>query len=224
MSYLIIKNNLLYLKNKFIVSTFNLLRLRLLRKFHEFLIKEHFEYKSMFHAMFSSYFWSQMRDHCRRYAINCVICKKSKAYNIQKQELLTSLSISQRKWLNLSLDFVEFFFECTRREQTYKHMLIIVNKLIKRRLYKLMISLFIDELMNVMQRRVFFIYEFSASMISDRDTQFIVELWKRICIKYDINIKSFSAHHLKTNDQTKNVNKIIKIIYEHMSFTLKMIE
>ncbi len=183
MKNLIIKNNLLYLKNKLIVLTFDLLRFRLLKRFHDLFIEEHFKYKAMFHAMFSSYFWSQMKDDCRRYAVNCVICRKSKAYNTQKQELLTSLSISQRKWLNLSLNFVKFLFKCTRKKRTYKHVLIIVNRLIKQKLYELMMSLFLDKLMHVMQKRIFCIYEFSASVISNRDTQFIVELSKRICFK-----------------------------------------
>ncbi len=52
----IIKNNLLYLKDKLIVLTFDSLRLRSLRRFHESFIEEHLEYKTMFHAMSSSYF------------------------------------------------------------------------------------------------------------------------------------------------------------------------
>jgi hypothetical protein len=53
---LIIKDNLLYLKDRLVVLAFDSLRLRLLRRFHELLIEEHFEYKAMFHAMSSSYF------------------------------------------------------------------------------------------------------------------------------------------------------------------------
>jgi hypothetical protein len=160
MKNLIIKNNLLYLKDKFIVSSFNQLRLKLLRRFHDFFPEEHFEYKTMFHAMSLSYFWLEMRNDCRRYAVHCVTCRRSKAYNTQKQKLLASLSISQRKWLNLSLDFVKFLLECTHRRRTYRHILIIVNRLIKRRLYESMMSLFIGELINVMQRRMFFTLNF----------------------------------------------------------------
>jgi hypothetical protein len=39
-----------------------------------------------------------------------------------------------------------------------------------------MMSLFISELMKIMQRRVFSAYELSVSMISDRETQLIAEL------------------------------------------------
>ena len=35
-------------------------------------------------------------------------------------------------------------------------------------------------------------------------------LQKRLCQRYGINIKIFSAYHLETDSQIKNVNKIIK--------------
>jgi hypothetical protein len=56
MKDLIIKNNVLYLKDKLIVLTSDSLRLRLLRRFHDLFIEEHFEYKAMFHTMSSIYF------------------------------------------------------------------------------------------------------------------------------------------------------------------------
>ncbi len=146
----------------------------------------------------------------RRYAVNCVICRRFKIYNTQKQELLISLSISQRKWLNLSLNFVEFLYVCIKRERIYKHILIIIDRVNKKRLYQLMMSLFISELMKIMQRRVFSAYEFSASIINDREIQLIAELWKRICTKYEISMKFFFAHHSETDDQIENANKVMK--------------
>jgi hypothetical protein len=210
MKSLIIKNDILYLRNQLIVFASDELRLRLLKKYHDSFVEKHLEYKTMFHAMISSYFWSKMKDDCRRYAINCITCRRTKVYNIQKQELLTSLLISNRKWLNLSLNFVKFLFECTRKNRTYRHILMIIDRLIKKQLYKFMMSLFTDELMNVMQRRMFFTYELLVIMINDRDTQFIVEFWKRICKKYEINVKFFSTHHFEIDEQTKNANKTMK--------------
>jgi hypothetical protein len=73
-----------------------------------------------------------------------------------------------------------------------------------------MMSLFIDELMNAMQRRVFFTYELLVNLISDRGTQLIAELWKKICKRYDVSVKPSSAHHPETDNQTENANKIMK--------------
>jgi hypothetical protein len=207
---LIIEDNLLYLKEKLIVLVFDKLRLKILRKYHDSSIEKHLDYKVMFHAVFNNYFLSQMRNDCCRYVVNYFTCRRSKVYNIQKYELLASVFIFQKNWLNLSLNLVEFLFDYTDRERTYRHILIIMNQLFKRKLYEFMMSLFIDELMNVMQRRMFFAYELFAIMISNRNTQLVVELWRRICKRYEISIKSLSAHHFETNEQTENVNKIMK--------------
>jgi hypothetical protein len=169
MKNLIIENNLLYLKERLIVLFFDRLRFRILRKHHDSSMKKHFDYKIMFHAMFNNYFWFQMKNDCRKYAIDYFTCKRSKIYNIQKQKLLIFLFISQKKWLNLSLNFVKFLFDCTRKKRTYFHILIIMNRFIKRKLYEFMMSLIIDEFMNVMQRKMFFAYKLLAIMINDRD-------------------------------------------------------
>ncbi len=105
---------------------------------------------------------------------------------------------------------MKFLLDCTRKKRTYRHILIIMNRLIKKRLYEFIMSLFINELMNVMQRKIFFAYELFAIMIKNRNIQFVVEFWKRICKKYEINIKFSSTHHLETDEQIKNVNKIMK--------------
>jgi hypothetical protein len=69
-----------------------------------------------------NYYWENMKSNCRRYATNCSICRRSKAYKTSKQELLTSLSISQRKWLDISLDFVTELPECRRRNQVFENI------------------------------------------------------------------------------------------------------
>jgi hypothetical protein len=94
MKNLIIENNLLYLKERLIVLFFDRLRFRKLRKHHDSSIERYLDYKIMFHAMFNNYFWYQMKNDCRKYAINYFTCRRLKVYNIQKQKLLGFLFIS----------------------------------------------------------------------------------------------------------------------------------
>lgn len=65
-------------------------------------------------------------------------------------------------------------------------------------------------LLKTLHRRIFNCYEFSKSIVSDRENQMISKFWQRICQKYEINSKLSSAHYFETNKQTENVNKIIK--------------
>jgi hypothetical protein len=56
MKDLIIEDDLLYLKSKLIVSSFNKVGLRILKRHHDSSIERHLEYKTMFHSMSSNYF------------------------------------------------------------------------------------------------------------------------------------------------------------------------
>ena len=51
---------------------------------------------------------------------------------------------------------------------------------------------------------------FLLTIVNDRGSQIINALWKHLCQRYSIKIKFSSTHHLETDGQTKNANKVIK--------------
>lgn len=108
------------------------------------------------------------------------------------------------------MNFVIKLPKCHRRGRIYENILIIVNRLTKRRLYESMTEIRINAVLKILKRRVFSTYGLPDSIVHDRNTQLIVHFWKRICQRYDIKSKSSSAYHFETDDQTENVNKIMK--------------
>lgn len=63
-------------------------------------------YKAMLRNMQENYFWFDMAAHYKQYAVNCSTCRRIKVYNVKKQGLLNPLPVRNRKWMDLSLDFV----------------------------------------------------------------------------------------------------------------------
>jgi hypothetical protein len=181
-----------------------------LRKHHDSLLQDHSKYRQMHIRLLENYYWDKMKDDCRRYATNCFICRRTKIYNTSKQDLLTSLSIFQRKWTDFSFDFVTKLSRCKRRNQVFEKILVIVDRLIKRKLYKSMTSIETQDLFDAFKRRVFCCYELFISLINDRDNQITAKLWDRTCNRYKIKNKIFSTHHLETDDQIENANKWMK--------------
>lgn len=205
-----IRENRVYYKSRLFILEFNDLKLHFLRKHHDFSLQSHSEYRNMHSKLLKNYYWDKMKNDCRRYATNCFIYRRTKVYNISKQDLLTSLSISQRKWMNLSFDFVTKLSKCRRRNQIFENILVIVDRLIKRKLYESMMNIETQNLFNAFKRRVFCCYDLSISLINDRDEQITAKLWKRVCNRYDIKNKMFSSHRFETNDQIENANKSMK--------------
>ena len=110
-----IKSEQLYVKNRMYVSENKPLQLFLLQQHHDPPIYSHPEYKAMYWKIQANYFWFDIAKHYKQYAFNCSICKYTKAYTVQKQGLLNLLPISNRKWMDLSLDFVVKLPKCRRR-------------------------------------------------------------------------------------------------------------
>ena len=49
-----------------------------------------------------------------------------------------------------------------------------------------------------------------VTTVNDRGGQMTSTLWKPLCKRYGISIKFSSAHHLETNGQTEDANKVMK--------------
>ena len=205
-----VRHERLYYKTRLFIPNFDKLKLRLLSDHHNPPMQGHPGYRGMYAKMLENYFWMSMKDDCRRYATNCSTCRRSKAYNDQKQGLLAPLPIPQRKWTDLSLDFVVKLPKCHRRGRTYENILVIVDRLTKRRLYEPMVDIGTKDVLEVLKRRVFSTYGLPNSIVHDRGTQLTAHLWKRICQRLGVKSKPSSAHHPETDGQTENANKVMK--------------
>ena len=151
-----------------------------------------------------------MPRDCKQYTTNCLVCRRTKAYNTKKQGLLSQLPIPNQKWMDLSLDFVVNLPQCRRQNRTFQHILVVVNRLTKQRLYEPLEGLTTSEFIEAMHRRVFSAHGYPLSIVNDRGGQMTSTLWKRLCERYGIKVKFSSAHHPETDGQIENANKVMK--------------
>ena len=200
----------LYLRRRMYVPSNENLHLFLLQQHHDPPAHGHPGFKSMLRKLQENWFWIGMANGCKQYATNCATCRRTKAYNTKKQGLLNPLPIPNRKWLDLSLDFVVQLPECRRRNHLFQHILVVVDRLTKQRIYEPLESLSTSEFIDAMYRRVFSTYGYPLSIVSDRGGQMISTLWKWLCQRYGINVKLSSAQHPETDGQMENANKVMK--------------
>jgi len=57
---------------------------------------------------------------------------------------------------------------------------------------------------------VFRTHELSRSIVFNRDSQFILIVWKSLCLRLNIKMKLFTDYHLQINDQTERANQNVK--------------
>jgi hypothetical protein len=157
-----------------------------------------------------------MKQDSKRYADNCC---RAKARNTQKQGLFKPLPIPQHKWEDISMDYIEDLPPCKRHGSTYKHNLVIVDRLTKACIIEPMRTKGMEELTEVMYRRVFSVKGLPRTIVSGRGTAFAVSrFWRRYCERYSVKIKLSTAHHAETDGQTEIANKLLNFLRSFVNY------
>ena len=210
MGDLTVQDHRLWYCDRLYVPDNSRLRLRILELHHRERSAGHPGAKAMYRLLIRNYYWPRMKQDSDRYASNCTTCRRAKARSARKQGLLRPLPIPQHKWVDLSMDFIEDLPPCRRNNRTYRHTLVIVDRLTKGRVLEPTRTKSVDELVEVMHRRIFCVYGLPRSIVSDRGTSFVSRFWQRYCQRYNVKIKLSTAHHPETDGQTEIANKMLK--------------
>ena len=226
-----IKDDLFWMKDKLYVFQNDDVFVVILKQIHESSSEEHANRVIIYDKVFTHYFWSRMTDTVARYVKNCHQCRKIKAYREDKQKLLKSLFISNRYFQNISIDFITLLSICKRHDKNYEHIMIIVDKLFKKKKYISLDSLKVSVVVQTFIKWMWREKNYSSFIISNRNIQFVFYFWQRLCERIDIHFKLFIVWHSKTNDQIENVNANLKQYlrvyvnfnqndwYDHLSIT-----
>ncbi len=182
----------------------------LIRKAHDSSINEHSDMNWTLNLLRRSYCWSKMRTMIKRYIRNCYVCRRSKASRDWINELLKSLLILEQRWQNISLDFIIDLSESDENNA----ILTVIDRLSKKRHYISCWSddeeIFAEQTVKLLLIWIFRIHELSRSIVFDRDSQFILIVWKSLCLRLNIKIKLFTDYHLQIDNQTERANQNVK--------------
>jgi hypothetical protein len=178
-------------------------RLSLMQEMHDQFASSHSEINRTIRLLRRNHRWSEMIRDVKQYVRNCHTCKRVKTARDKYHELLNSLSMSNRSWTDIILDFVTKLSD----SRDYNAVLMIVNKLSKMHYY---ISCTTDEnettikeTVKLLIQHVWKLHELSTTMILDKDFQFISLIWDTICRMLRIKAKLFIAFHSETNEQSE---------------------
>ena len=138
------------------------------------------------------------------------MCKRIKAFRKNKHELLKSLFISKRYFIDISMNFIVALLVCKRNERNYKYIMIVVNRLSKKKKFValnfLNVKAVVQDFVNWIWRKK----KYSERIVFDRETQFVSHFWKRLCERIDIKLKLFFVWHFETDEQIERANADLK--------------
>ncbi len=96
----------------------------------------------------------------------------------------------------------------------YNAILMIICRLSKERHYISCITddedITVEKTAEMLTQWVYWTYDLSSFIVSDRGLQFISILWKFLCKRLSIFLRLFIIYHFQINDQSEQVNQNIK--------------
>jgi hypothetical protein len=202
--------DILLFKKKLWISESDQLKLDIIKKIRDQSASKYSNVRRTYKYLHKWYYWSQAKQAVERYIRNCHICRRFKAIRDKYSELLNLLSISDRSWTNIIMNFVIELLE----SKDFNAILMIVNRLTKMHHYISCTAAKeetnVEEIVRLLINHVWKLHELSSTIISDRESQFISLVWKTICRALKINVKLSIAFYSKTDDQSEIANQKMK--------------
>ena len=120
------------------------------------------------------------------------------------------LSVLKHHWCDVFMNYVNSLSLSIFMSITYKYVLIFIDHFIKIKHLVLITSMKVEEAINCFYAHVWKHHNLLKFFMSDRDTQFIFNVWKHMCKMLKIDAKLLIMYHSEINDQIKKVNVVMK--------------
>ncbi len=138
---------------------------------------------------------------------NCDKCCTNNNWKDCWQSFLKSLSVSERIWQKIFIDFV---INLPSNEDCM-NLLIITDCLSKKVILKLCKKMTAEWVTQTFVQQFYWAHELFTAIVSNWDTQFVSSLWKRVCQLLKIVWRMFTAYHLKTDRTTDQINQNVEL-------------
>ncbi len=156
------------------------------------------------------YYWSDHRVTIWWYIWNCHAYQRSKVSRDSINELHHSLSISQKRWKDIAMNFITKL----SLSESYNVICTIICHFIKEHHYVFCHweddDISVEEMIWIMLWNVYRLHDLLSSIVSNRDSQFISTMWKSLCKWLRITASLFTVYHSEINDQSKQVNQDVE--------------
>ncbi len=188
------------------------MHMKLLKKIHDQSFISHSDNQRTIDLVQRFYYWSDHRATIKRYIRNCYTCQQSKTSKDSINELLHSLSISQKRWKNIAMNFITELL----LSEDYNIICIIICWLIKKRHYVLChwedADISVEETVWIMLWNVYWLHDLSSSIVLNRDFEFVSIMWQSLCKRLKITASLSTAYHSEIDDQSKQANQDVEWI------------
>ena len=203
------ENHLYFQERKYVLNS-DKLRFCIIQLAHNNVVDDHLERAKSYELISWVYWWSNIYKYVQRFVQNCHVCTRFKLFRQRTQEWLCLLSVLERRWRDVFMNYVDSLSLSIFMSITYKYVLVFVDCLIKIKHLVLITSMKVEEVINCFYVHVWKHHDLLEFFMSDRDTQFIFNIWKHMCKMLKINVKLSTTYHFEIDDEIERINAVMK--------------
>lgn len=202
-----VKDNRLYFDNLIYVPDNPELKLYLIKCCHDHPSGGHHGRNKVFSLVSRDYWWPNMLQLISQYTNNCHTCKRITPSRLKYQGLLKQLPVPQRRWLDVSVDFIGPL----PKSDGFDCIMVVGCRLTKARHF-IPCNTTIDAIgtANLFYKHIWKHHGFPESVVSDRGPQFVAKFWHAVCEQTGTKILLSTAWHPETDGQTERFNAILE--------------
>ena len=190
-------NDQIYYRNeRRLIFNDDVFEFRLMKLIYDIFLIDHSNAYCCYQMLSRNYWWNDMIQNIRKFIKNCLICVRIKYFRHKFNDVFKSFSIFERRWHDISINFViKLFFNKNDWNVEYKHIIIVINRLFKNFVYETINNLTFENVIKTFLRIVLFHWSLFFNTISNREIQFVKTFWKYLCKCLNIDVKFFIVYH-----------------------------
>ncbi|RVW70701.1 Transposon Tf2-8 polyprotein [Vitis vinifera] len=159
-----------------------------------------------------SYYWPKMGEDVQAYVKSCLVYQMDKTERKKAVGLLQPLSIPERPWENISMDFITGF----PKVRDFKSVFVVVDRFSK---YVVFIPAPdvcpVEKAAKLFFNNVVKHFGLPRDIVSDRDTRFTGRFWVELFKLLGSELKFSTANHPQTDRQTERINGLLEEYLRH---------
>ena len=188
------------------------LQLRILQLCHESLLAGYPGMAKLLELIARTYWWSDWTKQVSQYLRNCQDCRRAKPSRLRYQGALKLLPVPERRWTDISMDFVIGLPSSSNENgKLCINLIVVMNCLFKQAHVILWPKITAKDTAMAFYHRVFLHHDLPFTIVSDWGTQFVSYFWLALCDILGIKAQLFTAFHPETDGQTERTNATIEM-------------
>jgi len=174
---------------------------------HDSRLGGHFKFaKTM--SRLSNFHWRHKSRDVKAYVAGCLTCQQYKDSNQRKLNDPVSLEMPERRWGSLATDFI---VKLPKTKDGYDAITTWVDRLTRRvHFLKCNTSDTAVDVADAFFSNIFKLHGLPDNIVSDRDSKFTSEFWRRLMKLCGIRLKMSSSRHPQTDGASEIMNRMVE--------------